>query len=121
MELGVDVCVTSAHAFKMLIIIVITDLKEGHHQVSYTQVDHEHMHGCVVLPPLQQHPQDEAVAQCGEGQHHPEHRNLRPGQAYVPDPGLRHSLRCGGGGGTIVGKDPKKGSPAVRSVVWAQI
>lgn len=95
-----------------------TDLKKGDHQVGNAQVDHEHVHGRVVFPPPQQHPQDKAVPQGGEGQHQAEHCDLSPGEAGVPHPGLGQCVRRGGG--TILREDPEEGSPAVRAVDGVQ-
>lgn len=96
-----------------------TDLKEGHHKVCHAQVDHEHMHRRIVLPPPQQHPQHKAISQGGKSQHQPEHCDLCPGQAQVPHPGLGQGVRSGGG--TILGEDPEQGSPAVRTVEGVQL
>lgn len=89
-------------------------LKQGHHQVSHTQIDHEHMHWCIILPPPQQHPQDKAIPQSGDSQHQPEHCDLCPGQTQVPHPGLGQGVRSDGR--TILREDPKEGSPTERTI-----
>lgn len=95
-----------------------TDLKKGHHQVSHTQIDHEHVHRCIILPPPQQHPQHKAIPQGGESQHQTEHCNLCPGQTQVPHPGLGQGVRRGGG--TILREDAEEGPPAVRTIEGVQ-
>lgn len=103
----------------MVSVLQGTDLKQRHHQVGHAQIHHEHVHGCVVLPPPQQHPQNEAVPQGGESQHQAQHGDLGPGQAQVPASGL--GQRVGRGGGAIVWEDAEEGAAAVGTVDGVQL
>lgn len=74
-------------------------LKEGHYQVSHTQIDHEEVHGSVMFLPTQQHPQHESITQNSERKHQPQHPDLRLGQGLVPYPWRGNWLDCGPRGG----------------------
>lgn len=67
-------------------------LKKGHHQVSYTEINHEKVHRSVVLASPQQNPQHKAVAQCGERQDQAQDTNLCLRQCHVPHPGCKWGI-----------------------------
>lgn len=88
------------------------DLEQCHHQVGDAQVDHEHVHGRILLSPSQQHPQHEAVAQRGEGQHQAQHGDLGPSEDQIPHHGLRQRVRRRGGRAVVGEEEPEEGAAA---------
>lgn len=96
----------------------MTYLKQRHHQVGHAQVDHEQVHGRIVFPSPQKHPQDKAVPESGEGQHYAKNCDLSSSQAQVSYP-VRQGVRSAVG--SIFCKDPKRGSSDVRAVEEARL